>query len=153
MSHPPKRKMFSLLSRYTPPYSKIPLNMPKPFSTTTPPPQNISIVTTLTNLILTSTDAQSLTQALLSPSINWTPHLVNTILKHLWNHGPKALQFFHLLRNHPTYIHSPSSFDHAIDIAARLRNYNTISTLLHSMRTLRLHPSPKTFAIIAERGD
>ncbi|XVF09209.1 hypothetical protein REPUB_Repub07fG0072400 [Reevesia pubescens] len=113
---------------------------------------NASAVSTLTKLILTSTDPPSLTQSLLCPSINWTPLLVNSILKRLWNHGPKALQFFHLLlHNHPTYVHSASSFDHAIDIAARLRNYATAFTLLHRMRSLRLHPTPKTFAIIAER--
>ncbi|XP_040972133.1 pentatricopeptide repeat-containing protein At1g74900, mitochondrial isoform X2 [Gossypium hirsutum] len=106
----------------------------------------------LTNLILKSTNRQSLIKSLICPSIHWTPLLVNTILKHLWNHGPKALQFFDvLLQNHPTYVHSASSFDHAIDVAARLRNYTTVFTLLHRMRSLRLHPTPKTFAIIAER--
>ncbi|KAH1055244.1 hypothetical protein J1N35_033309 [Gossypium stocksii] len=106
----------------------------------------------LTNLILKSTNRQSLIKSLICPSIHWTPLLVNTILKHLWNHGPKALQFFDiLLQNHPTYVHSASSFDHAIDVAARLRNYATVFTLLHRMRSLRLHPTPKTFAIIAER--
>ncbi|KAK8583692.1 hypothetical protein V6N13_109086 [Hibiscus sabdariffa] len=113
---------------------------------------NAAPAATLTGLILTSTNRQSLIKSLLCPSINWTPPLVDTILKQLWNHGPKALQFFHiLLHNHPTYVHSASSFDHAIDIAARLRNYATVFTLLHRMRSLRLHPTPKTFAIIAER--
>ncbi|EOY20581.1 Pentatricopeptide repeat superfamily protein isoform 1 [Theobroma cacao] len=145
--------MFSLLSKLTPPLSKTALHLPKSFSTTTPQPQNTtSAAAILTGLILTSTNPKSLTQSLLSPSINWTPLLVDTILKQLWNHGPKALQFFHLLlHNHPTYIHSVSSFDHAIDIAARLRHYATVFTLLHRMRSLRLHPTPKTFAIIAER--
>ncbi|XWS60667.1 hypothetical protein CRYUN_Cryun07bG0055600 [Craigia yunnanensis] len=147
------KTMFSLLSKRTPLHPKTPLHLPKPFTTTTAiPPHTAAAASTLTNLILTSTDRQSLTQSLLCPSINWTPLLVNTILKHLWNHGPKALQFFHLLlHNHPTYIHAASSFDHAIDIAGRLRNYATVFTLLHRMRSLRLHPTPKTFAIIAER--
>ncbi|KAE8663325.1 Pentatricopeptide repeat-containing protein [Hibiscus syriacus] len=106
----------------------------------------------LSKLILASTNRQSLIRSLVCPSIYWTPLLVDTILKQLWNHGPKALQFFHiLLHHHPTYAHSVSSFDHAIDIAARLRNYATVFTLLHRMRSLRLHPTPKSFAIITER--
>ncbi|XVF50246.1 hypothetical protein PTKIN_Ptkin04bG0080600 [Pterospermum kingtungense] len=153
--------MVSLLYKLTSLRPKNPLHLLKPFTTTTitssiPPSQNAvnsaAAASTLTNLILISSDRQSLTQSLLCPSIDWTPLLVNTILKRLWNHGPKALQFFHLLLyNHPTYVHAASSFDHAIDIAGRLRNCTTVFTLLHRMRSLRLHPSPKTFAIIAER--
>ncbi|KAF3438616.1 hypothetical protein FNV43_RR21379 [Rhamnella rubrinervis] len=41
-------------------------------------------------------------------------------------HGPKALQFFKLLDHHPNYAHSSSSFDHAVDIAGRLRDYKTL---------------------------
>ncbi|XP_022767834.1 pentatricopeptide repeat-containing protein At1g74900, mitochondrial isoform X2 [Durio zibethinus] len=149
--------MFSLLSKLSSLHSKTPLHLPKPFTTTPIPPSQTTMNTpaaasTLANLILTSTNPQSLTQSLLCSSINWTPLLVDNILKHLWNHGPKALQFFHLLlHNHPTYTHSASSFNHAIDIAARLRNYAAVFTLLHRMRSLRLQPTPKTFAIIAER--
>ncbi|GFP85309.1 pentatricopeptide repeat-containing protein at1g74900 mitochondrial, partial [Phtheirospermum japonicum] len=81
----------------------------------------------------------------------WSPHLVQTVLKRLWNHGPKALQFFHLLDTHPSHRHSAACFDHAIDIAARLRDYRTTWTLVSNMRSRKLGPSPKTFAIITER--
>ncbi|KAE8721080.1 Pentatricopeptide repeat-containing protein [Hibiscus syriacus] len=96
----------------------------------------------LSNLISASTNRQSLIKSLICPSVYWAPLLVDTILKQLWNHGPKALQFFHiLLHNHPTYVHSASSFDHAI-ASPRLR---------HRLHPLRLHLTPKTFSIIAER--
>lgn len=83
----------------------------------------------------------------------WTPNLVNSVLKRLWNHGPKALQFFHFLDNHHReYVHDASSFDLAIDIAARLHLHPTVWSLIHRMRSLRIGPSPKTFAIVAERA-
>nr|XP_048328853.1 pentatricopeptide repeat-containing protein At1g74900, mitochondrial-like [Ziziphus jujuba var. spinosa] len=105
----------------------------------------------LANLLLKS-DSEALTQQiLLNPNVEWTPDLVDSVLKRLWNHGPKALQFFKVLDHHPTYAHSSSSFNHAIDIAGRLRDYKTLWTLVARMRTRRLGPSSKTFAIIAER--
>ncbi|XP_009106148.1 pentatricopeptide repeat-containing protein At1g74900, mitochondrial [Brassica rapa] len=108
-----------------------------------PPPDPAAI----SKLILSSP-----IQSPLSPNTPWTPHLVNSILKRLWNHGPKALHFFHLLdRRHRSYIHSPSSFNLAIDIAARLHLHTTVWSLIRRMRSLRIGPSPKTFAIVAER--
>ncbi|EEF52069.1 pentatricopeptide repeat-containing protein At1g74900, mitochondrial [Ricinus communis] len=116
-------------------------------TTTTSPPE----ATTLAALILNSTNSQTLAESLHSPSIQWTPQLVNTILKRLWNHGPKALHFFKILSHHPSYCHQASSFDHAIDICARLRDFRTLWFLVSRMRSCRLGPSPRTFAIIAER--
>ncbi|XP_071737476.1 pentatricopeptide repeat-containing protein At1g74900, mitochondrial-like [Rutidosis leptorrhynchoides] len=104
----------------------------------------------LSNLIL-KLDPQALTKNLETSSVCWTPDLVNKVLKRLWNHGPKALQFFKLLERHPTYTHSTTSFDHAIDIAARLRDYKTVWTLVARMRKHKLGPTHKTFAIITER--
>ncbi|OIV89474.1 hypothetical protein TanjilG_20936 [Lupinus angustifolius] len=110
------------------------------------PPQDAAIA----KLVLES-DPESLSEVLSNPTLQWTPHLVDQVLKRLWNHGPKALQFFKHLDCNPFYTHSASSFDHAIDIAARLRDYRTAWTLLHRMRSLRCGPTPRTFAIIAER--
>ncbi|XP_027347098.1 pentatricopeptide repeat-containing protein At1g74900, mitochondrial [Abrus precatorius] len=104
----------------------------------------------IAKLVLES-DPQSLYQALAKPTLHWTPGLVDKVLKRLWNHGPKALQFFKHLDRHPTYVHSSSAFHHAIDIAARMREYNTAWAFLGRMRSLRLGPTPRTFAIIAER--
>ncbi|RVW52848.1 Pentatricopeptide repeat-containing protein, mitochondrial [Vitis vinifera] len=117
-------------------------------TTTSPPspPQDATIV----NLVL-KTDSQTLTRTLEKYPVEWTPNLVDRVLKLLWNHGPKALQFFKSLDYHPTYAHVSSSFDHAIDIAGRLRDYKTLWTLVDRMRTRRLGPNPKTFAIITER--
>ncbi|CAN1218709.1 Pentatricopeptide repeat-containing protein At1g74900, mitochondrial [Linum perenne] len=117
-------------------------------------PQTLSAaadVASLTSLILNSSNRQSLAQSLHSPAIQWCPQLVNAIIKRLWNHGPKALEFFQLLTHHPSYVHHASSYDHAIDISARLRDWRTLWTLVSRMRTAKVGPSPKTFAIIAER--
>ena len=125
-----------------------------PFTTATPtppPPQQPLEAAALATLILTSSNPQALAQTLHSPTIQWTPQLVNTILKRLWNDGPKALQFFNLLSHHPSYSHHPSSYDHAIDISARLRDSPSLRSLIYRMRSARLGPTPKTFAIIAER--
>ncbi|KAA8540874.1 hypothetical protein F0562_024988 [Nyssa sinensis] len=116
--------------------------------TTVPsPPQEDA---TIACLVL-ETDPQILASTLEKHTVQWTPELVNKVLKRLWNHGPKALQFFKLLDRHPTYTHSPAAFDHAVDIAARMRDYKTLWTLVARMRTRQLGPSPKTFAIITER--
>ncbi|CAH1443028.1 unnamed protein product [Lactuca virosa] len=115
-----------------------------------PPPLEEDDAAGLSNLIL-KLDTQTLSQNLETNSICWTTDLVNKILKRLWNHGPKALEFFRLLERHPIYTHSTTSFDHAIDIAARLRDYKTVWTLVARMQKRRLGPNPKTFAIITER--
>ncbi|KAK6924907.1 Pentatricopeptide repeat [Dillenia turbinata] len=111
----------------------------------TPQPQEIQIA----NTILQSHNPKTINLETLS--VEWTPDLVHRVLKRLWNHGPKALEFFKLLDHHPTYCHSSTAFDHAIDIAARIRDYKTIWILLARMRARRIGPSPKTFAIVAER--
>ncbi|KAF5734167.1 putative pentatricopeptide repeat-containing protein [Tripterygium wilfordii] len=135
-------------------FNSLPRTIPRPYlltrhhlTTAPPPPQD----TALANLILTSTNHRTLAQALHSPSIQWTQALVNSILKRLWNHGPKALQFFKVLDHHPSYCHHPSSYDHAIDISARLRDFRSAWALLVRMRSRRLGPSPRTFAVLAER--
>ncbi|KAJ8753616.1 hypothetical protein K2173_022857 [Erythroxylum novogranatense] len=115
------------------------------------PSPEASQTASLYKLILNSSDPRALSQTLHSTAIEWTPDLVNTILKRLWNHGPKALQFFRILSHHPLYAHHASSFDLAIDITARLRDYRTLWALVSRMRSRRIGPSPKTFAIIAER--
>ncbi|CAA7043300.1 unnamed protein product [Microthlaspi erraticum] len=118
-----------------------------------PPPADSAAIAKLILSSPSTTTHQSLDdQFLLSTATPWTPQLVNSVLKRLWNHGPKALQFFHLLdRHHRDYIHAASSFDLAIDIAARLHLHTTVRSLTHRMRSLRLGPSPRTFAIVAER--
>lgn len=104
----------------------------------------------LANLVLKS-NSEALTKSLHNTSLKWTSELVNKVLKRLWNDGPKALQFFKVLDHHPDYCHSFCSFDHAIDIAARMKDYKTVWTLVARMRTRRLGPNPRTFAIITER--
>ncbi|KAH9614618.1 hypothetical protein KSS87_010354 [Heliosperma pusillum] len=117
-------------------------------STPTPPPSPSSIAT----LVLTTTNPTHLTQTLLNPTQwSWSTTLVNQTLKHLWNHGPKALLFFTILDRHPTYSHSLSSYHLAVDISARLRRFSDVWTLLDRLRHRRLGPTPLTFSIILER--
>ncbi|WCJ36021.1 Pentatricopeptide repeat-containing protein At1g74900 mitochondrial [Euphorbia peplus] len=120
-------------------------------SLTTSPPAVVPHSSELAALILNSSNPQTLAQSLHSPTIRWSPEVVNGVLKRLWNHGPKALQFFNLLSRHPSYRHHASSFDHAIDISARLRDFRTMRTLISRMRSYRLGPSSRTFSIVAER--
>ncbi|CAL5441308.1 unnamed protein product [Camellia sinensis] len=124
--------------------------LPHNLTTTTTPPPLPQDETSIANLVLKS-DPQTLTTALQNHPVQWTPELVTRVLKRLWNHGPKALQFFKTLDRHHSYTHSSAAFDHAVDIAARLRDYKTLWTLVDSMQTRRLGPTPKTFAIITER--
>ncbi|KAK9117031.1 hypothetical protein Sjap_015978 [Stephania japonica] len=104
----------------------------------------------IASLIL-QTPSQTLTLTLDRLNHNWSPNLVDQILKRLWNHAPKALQFFNLLDRHRSYTHSASSFNHAADIAARLRDYVSLWALLNRMRARRLGPTNRTFAIVFER--
>nr|GEZ81137.1 hypothetical protein [Tanacetum cinerariifolium] len=117
-------------------------------TTSTPTPEDDA--SRISSLIL-NLDPKAITHNLETISVCWTPDLVNKILKKLWNHGPKALHFFRILERHPTYTHTDTSFDYAIDIAARLRDYKTVWALVERMRKRRLGPNPKTFAIITER--
>ncbi|XP_059641644.1 pentatricopeptide repeat-containing protein At1g74900, mitochondrial [Cornus florida] len=118
-----------------------------PPPTPPPPPQDDAAIA---HLVL-RTDPQALALALEENPVQWSPDLVNRVLKRLWNDGPKALQFFNHVDRHRTYTHSADAFDHAIDIAARMRDYKTLWTLVALMRTRSLGPSPKTFAILTER--
>ncbi|RYR33569.1 hypothetical protein Ahy_A10g048174 [Arachis hypogaea] len=93
---------------------------------------------------------QSDPKTLAKPTFQWSPHLVDRVLKLLWHHGPKALQFFNALFHHPSYIHSPSSFDHVVDIAARMRDYQAAWALVVCMCSLRIGPTSKTLTILAE---
>ncbi|KAK9996566.1 hypothetical protein SO802_021252 [Lithocarpus litseifolius] len=155
--------MFTQLRRAPSPLSHLKNHPPKPpyllprhslATTPPPPPPPPQDAATLAKLILSS-DPKTLTQTLQDPQIQWTQDLVNKTLKLLWNHGPKALHFFKTLdhhhHHHANFTHSAASFDHAIDIAARMRDYKAVWGLVARMRSRRLGPSPKTFAIIAER--
>ncbi|KAF5187878.1 Pentatricopeptide repeat-containing protein [Thalictrum thalictroides] len=104
----------------------------------------------ITELILKN-NFKTPVQTLEYQRIQWSPDLVDRVLKRLWNDGPKALHFFKHLDRHPTYKHSISSYDHAIDISGRLRDYKTLWALVSRMRSRRIGPTPKTFAIIFER--
>lgn len=115
-----------------------------------PPPPPAEEDAAVAKLILES-QTQSLSESLKSTTFRWNPDLVDKVLKRLWNHGPKALEFFKYLERHPTYTHSSSSFDYAIDITARMRDYKSVWTLVSRMRARRVGPSPRTFAIINER--
>lgn len=122
----------------------------KPHIAPQPPPEAAKVdVTSITDLVL-KTNPEILTQKL-PTLVQWTPELVHTILKRLWNHGPKALQFFEVLDSHLSYAHSAAAFDYVIDIAARMRDYKTLWALVAQMRARKLGPGPKTFAIILER--
>ncbi|GMH16818.1 hypothetical protein Nepgr_018659 [Nepenthes gracilis] len=122
-----------------------------PQNSPTPPPPGVDAAV-IANLVLTSANSKTLTETLLKPRrFRWSTDLVDKTLKRLWNHGPKALQFFKILDHSSHYSHSSSSFDLAVDIAARLRDYKTLWTLVDRMRSRRLGPNPKTFAIILER--
>ncbi|KAK1323521.1 Pentatricopeptide repeat-containing protein [Acorus calamus] len=103
-----------------------------------------SLTTTIANLVTTHRDPNLLTQTLQThqPPIPWSPSLVHSVLKRLWNDGPSALRFFHSLS---------SSFHHALDISARLRDFPAAWSLLSRMRRLGLPLSDRTFSILAER--
>ncbi|MCL7026920.1 hypothetical protein MKW94_016719 [Papaver nudicaule] len=137
-----RRNSHFLLLQHSFYHSKSPINPPQP------QPLQESVIA---NLILHNSTETTLTQTLENSSISWSPDLVNRVLKRLWNDGPKALTFFQSLENHQTYKHSSSSYDHAIDIAGRLKDYRTLWALVARMRTQRIGPTPKTFAIITER--
>ncbi|KAG9457198.1 hypothetical protein H6P81_001706 [Aristolochia fimbriata] len=106
----------------------------------------------ISNLVLNySGPQQTLYQALEATGIEWTPGLVDSVMKRLWNHGPKALLFFESFYYRPGYTHCPSSFDLAIDIAARLRDNKKVWSFISCLRKCGFSPSPRTFAIICER--
>ncbi|OVA14359.1 Pentatricopeptide repeat [Macleaya cordata] len=139
----PQNNRFLLLLQLPLPqtyHTQNPINPP-------PPPPQDSIIA---DLVLKNS-SENLTLTLEKCSVSWSPDLVDRVLKRLWNDGPKALKFFQFLDHHPTYKHSSSSFDHAIDIAGRLRDYKTLWKLVTRMRKRRIGPTPKTFAIITER--
>ncbi|KAL5993351.1 DNA mismatch repair protein [Asimina triloba] len=119
------------------------------------PIRNLSQESVIADLVLKANDEDALAQALACQCCTppWSPHLVDLILKRLWNHGPKALAFFDFLdRRSPNgYKHALSTFNHAIDVAGRMRDYPALWKLLSLMRARRVPPTARTFAIIVER--
>ncbi|KAK8956077.1 Pentatricopeptide repeat-containing protein [Platanthera guangdongensis] len=85
------------------------------------------------------------------PSTSLTPSVVNAVLKRLWNDGPRSLLFFRSLLRLPSVSLSPSSFDHAVDIAARLRDRLSLRFLLSARLAAGLPLSHRTFSLLAER--
>ncbi|WOK99808.1 pentatricopeptide repeat-containing protein [Canna indica] len=81
----------------------------------------------------------------------WPPIIVDRVLKLLWNDGPRALLFFRSLLLLPSFRPAASSLDHAVDLAARLRDRRAIRFFLSLRSRLALPPSPRTFAILFER--
>ncbi|CAA7403227.1 unnamed protein product [Spirodela intermedia] len=77
--------------------------------------------------------------------------LVDRVLKRLWNDAPRALLFFHALLCHPSYRPAASSFDYALDLAARLRDHHAVSRFLSLREKLHVMPTHRTFAILMER--
>ncbi|XP_072972394.1 pentatricopeptide repeat-containing protein At1g74900, mitochondrial [Typha angustifolia] len=118
-----------------------------------------SLSSLITSLVLrhspTTTKPQSLALALshLSPPPPWPPSILSSVFKRLWNHGPLALLFFHSLLHlpHPNPPPPPSTFDLAIDVAARLRDRPALLSLLSLRRRLAVPSSPRTSAILMER--
>lgn len=104
----------------------------------------------IVSLILKTENQKSLIDSINSIT-QWTPDLVQTILKRLWNHAPKALLFFRILENHHSYTHSAVAFDYAIDIAARMQDYKSVWSIVRWMQSRKLGPTPKTFFIITGR--
>ncbi|GAB2269890.1 hypothetical protein Dimus_004809 [Dionaea muscipula] len=116
-----------------------------------PPPPSPLEATAIVHIVLT-TPSKDLSKTLLDTRrFHWSNDLVDKTLKRLWNHGPLALKFFNILDHHCRYSHSSSSFDLAVDIAARLREYKTLWTLISRMHSRHLGPNPRTFAIVMER--
>ncbi|GAB2221166.1 hypothetical protein Droror1_Dr00012335 [Drosera rotundifolia] len=120
--------------------------MPK--TTTAPPPPTPAALAAL----ILKTPTQHLPTLLHPLPLSTT--LIDQTLKRLWNHAPAALSFFHhLLLNHNRHHKSisHSTFNLVIDLAARSRDHPTLWKILKMMRTRRLNPNPRTFAIIMER--
>ncbi|KAL9239575.1 hypothetical protein vseg_013884 [Gypsophila vaccaria] len=113
------------------------------------PPQEPHTPKTIATLILTSENPRQVSKTLLN--IRWSTPLVNATLKLLWDHAPKALEFFLLLDRHRFYSHSLSSLHLALDLSSRLRRYSTSLSLLRSLHRRRLRPTPLTFSILLDR--
>ena len=145
-----KTKTNTVFLHLSPPLHRFFLSCPNFITQSTSALDTAAAATDIATLVLES-DPKSLRGSLHGLQLQFTPELVDKVLKRLWFHGPKALQFFKHLEYHPSYAHSASSFDHAIDIAGRMRDYKTVWALVARMRARRIGPSSKTFAIIAER--
>ncbi|KAI0488963.1 hypothetical protein KFK09_028802 [Dendrobium nobile] len=107
----------------------------------------------ISNLVFTHSTAASLAAALSSsfPSLSLSPSIIDAVLKRLWNDGPRALIFFRALLRLPFFYPSASSFDYAIDIAARLRDRGSLRFLLSARHAAGLPLSHRTFSVLAER--
>ncbi|KAJ0981912.1 hypothetical protein J5N97_010167 [Dioscorea zingiberensis] len=119
------------------------LHTPNP---TPPHAGDCSLAATISDLVLShpSGDPRSLAEAL-SPHLPSSPSLPDLVLKRLWNHAPRALNFFDAL-----LLLSPrppsSTLALATDLAARLRDRR----ILHRLLSLR-PPSPRAFSSLFER--
>ncbi|XP_020575206.1 pentatricopeptide repeat-containing protein At1g74900, mitochondrial [Phalaenopsis equestris] len=108
----------------------------------------------ISNLVLThSSTPAALTSTLSSsfPIPTFSPSIIDAVLKRLWNDGPHALLFFRALLRLPSFSPTASSFDHAIDIAARLRDRGSLRFLLSARNAAHLPLSHRTFSLLAER--
>ncbi|XP_042389591.1 pentatricopeptide repeat-containing protein At1g74900, mitochondrial-like isoform X2 [Zingiber officinale] len=126
-------------------------SLPNPPSRIQPQPeQELEFPSLVVRLILAhSGDHITLSNRL--PTSPWPPHLVDRVLKLLWNDGPRALLFFRALLQLRSFRPAASSFDHAVDLAARLRDRRAVASILSHRDRFAIPPSPRTFAILFER--
>ncbi|KAI4303869.1 hypothetical protein MLD38_039455 [Melastoma candidum] len=105
----------------------------------------------LASLVRRST-AETIPKILRSrPATDFTPSLASETLKLLWNDSQKSLLLFEsLVATHPTSL-SLASFNLAIDVAARSRQFSAVTSMICRMRSMGINPTLRTFSIVMER--
>ncbi|KAG8071856.1 hypothetical protein GUJ93_ZPchr0006g45321 [Zizania palustris] len=103
---------------------------------------------------LSPASTRSLSASLLAVAPALPTPVVDSVLKLLWHHAPRALLFFYSLLHLPARAHAvaSSTLDLALDLSARLRRPRELT---HSILALyprhRLAFNPRTFPILFER--
>ncbi|KAG6538073.1 pentatricopeptide repeat-containing protein At1g74900, mitochondrial-like [Zingiber officinale] len=126
-------------------------SLPNPPSRIQPQPEEELEFPSLVVRLVLAHSGDHITLSNRLPTSPWPPHLVDRVLKLLWNDGPRALLFFRALLQLPSFRPAASSFDHAVDLAARLRDRRAVASILSHRDRFAIPPSPRTFAILFER--
>ncbi|XP_021892549.1 putative pentatricopeptide repeat-containing protein At5g06400, mitochondrial, partial [Carica papaya] len=100
------------------------------------------------NILWSSTDWESVQEALNKSIIQFTPDLVLEILQKCNMHGNVALRFFSWVDKQAGYRHTTETYNMAIKISGRGKDFKHMRSLFFEMRRRRYLITPDTWTIM-----
>ncbi|KAK8961749.1 putative pentatricopeptide repeat-containing protein [Platanthera guangdongensis] len=107
-----------------------------------------SDVEELCRILSSSSNSDLFAQLLDKSTVNFTPLLVEEVLRRSQRHGRAALQFFSWVGKRPYYIHNTETYNMAIKISGSGKDFKHMRSLYQEMKRKRITVEPNTWTIM-----